>query len=105
MPAARALVRNRSGLQGNGMGILKEGESVLIVVNNANADPMVLEAISRALKERKVTPHIKFRYELLGQSKEQVAREQDQEEGGAAHRGCGHLSGVGVGRRPVPQSR
>src|SRR5687767_129684 len=26
MPAARALVRNRSGLQGNGMGILKEGE-------------------------------------------------------------------------------
>jgi hypothetical protein len=82
MPAARALVRNRSGLQGNGMGILKEGESVLIVVNNANADPMVLDAIDRALKERKVTPHIKFRYELLGQTKEQVAREQDQEEGG-----------------------
>ena len=82
MPAARALVRNRSGLQGNGMGILKEGESVLIVVNNANADPMVLEALDRALKERKVIPHIKFRYELLGQTKEQVAREQDQEEGG-----------------------
>lgn len=82
MPAARALVRNRSGLQGNGMGILKEGESVLIVVNNANADPMVLEAIDRALKERKVIPHIKFRHELLGQSKEQVARELNQEEGG-----------------------
>ena len=79
MPAARQLVRNRSGLQGNGMGILKEGESVLIVVNNDNADPMVLEAIDRALKERKVTPHIKFRYELLGKTKEQVAREQGDE--------------------------
>src|ERR671911_412001 len=45
MPAARALVRNRSGLQGNGMGILKEGDSVLIVVNNPDADPMVLDAI------------------------------------------------------------
>jgi hypothetical protein len=79
MPAARQLVRNRSGLQGNGMGILKEGESVLIVVNNDNADPMVLEAIDRALKERKVTPHIKFRYELLGKTKAQVAREQGDE--------------------------
>jgi hypothetical protein len=79
MPAARQLVRNRSGLQGSGMGILKEGESVLIVVNNDNADPMVLDAIDRALKERKVTPHIKFRYELLGKTKAQVAREQGDE--------------------------
>ena len=77
MPAARTLVRNRSGLQGNGMGILKEGESVLIVVNNDAADPMVLEAIGRALKERKITAHIKFRSELLGKSKEQVALEQE----------------------------
>src|SRR5262249_40617845 len=30
MPAARALVRNQSGLQGKGMGILQPGESVLI---------------------------------------------------------------------------
>lgn len=79
MGAARALVRNRSGLQGSGMGILKEGESVLIVVNNDDADPLVLQAIETALKERKVTPHIKFRYELLGKSKEQVRREQDLE--------------------------
>ena len=52
MPAARNLARNRSGLQGNGMGILKEGESVLIVVNNDDADPMVLEAVGRALNAR-----------------------------------------------------
>src|SRR5215475_11047941 len=34
MPAARALVRNQSGLQGKGMGILAAGESVLIVAAN-----------------------------------------------------------------------
>ena len=44
MPAARALVRNTSGFQGKGMGILQEGEEVLIVPT-ASADPMVLEAI------------------------------------------------------------
>ncbi|MGH9200024.1 MAG: hypothetical protein ACRD2A_02165, partial [Vicinamibacterales bacterium] len=82
MPAARQLARNRSGLQGNGMGILKEGESVLIVVNNDDADPMVLEAIDRALKERKIAPHIKFRSELLGKTRAQVAREQGDEGAG-----------------------
>src|SRR2546425_10686154 len=44
MPAARTLVRNQSGLQGKGMGILQPGESVLIVVAN-DGDPMVLDAI------------------------------------------------------------
>jgi hypothetical protein len=71
MPAARALVRNQSGLQGKGMGILAQGESVLIVAAN-DADPMVLDAIKRALGERKITPYIKFVYEMTGQSKEQA---------------------------------
>src|SRR5436309_14877067 len=65
MPAARALVRNQSGLQGKGMGILTPGESVLIVTNN-DADPMVIDAVRRALVERKVTPHVKFVYEMSG---------------------------------------
>ncbi|HJZ73621.1 MAG TPA: hypothetical protein VKE51_17895 [Vicinamibacterales bacterium] len=69
MPAARALVRNQSGLQGKGMGILTAGESVLIVANN-DADPMVIEAIRRALVERRVTPHIKFVYEMSGETKQ-----------------------------------
>src|SRR5215471_3015939 len=69
MPAARLLVRNQSGLQGKGMGILQPGESVMIVAAN-DADPMVLEAITRALGERKITPHIKMTYELLGETKE-----------------------------------
>src|ERR1700752_5315246 len=53
MDAARQFVRNQSGLQGKGMGILQAGESVLVVANN-DADPMVLEAIKRALVERKI---------------------------------------------------
>src|SRR5262249_6457522 len=71
MPAARSLVRNQSGLQGKGMGILASGESVLIVANN-DADPMVLDAIRRALLERKVTPHIKFVYEMSGETREEA---------------------------------
>src|SRR5687768_10649463 len=50
MPAARSLVRNTSGFQGKGMGILQAGEAVLIVPT-AGADPMVVEAITTALKE------------------------------------------------------
>ncbi len=71
LPAARTLVRNRSGLQGKGMGIIEPGESVLIVAGNTS-DPMVLEAVKRALEERKVTPHIKFSYELVGQTREEA---------------------------------
>jgi hypothetical protein len=72
MPAARALVRNQSGLQGKGMGILQTGESVLIVAAD-DADPMVLEAIKRALGERKITPHLKFVYEMAGETREAAA--------------------------------
>src|SRR5262249_36235051 len=75
MPAARALVRNQSGLQGKGMGILAPGESVLIVANN-EADPMVLSAIERALVERKVMPIIKFTYEMTGQTKAEAAADR-----------------------------
>jgi hypothetical protein len=81
MPAARAFVRNQSGLQGKGMGILKEGESVLIVASN-DADPMTMDAIERALVERKITPHIKFVYEMSGESKESVTRRQQEREKG-----------------------
>src|SRR5437588_7148524 len=69
MDAARSFVRNQSGLQGKGMGILQSGESVLIVANN-DADPMVLDAIKRALGEREITPHMKFVYEMAGETRE-----------------------------------
>src|SRR5439155_17897598 len=81
MDAARSFVRNQSGLQGKGMGILQAGESVLIVAAN-DADPMVLEAIKRALVERKITPHMKFVYEMSGNTKEQAAARQNRQEKG-----------------------
>src|SRR5262249_23627596 len=82
LPAARLLVRNQSGLQGKGLGILSAGDSVLLVAGN-NADQMVLDAIDQALKERKITAHIKRGYEMLGQSKE------DAQKGRAARGGPG----------------
>ena len=81
MDAARSFVRNQSGLQGKGMGILQPRESVLIVANN-DADPMVLEAIKRALVERKITPHMKFVYEMSGETRERAEARQRQREQG-----------------------
>ena len=81
MPSARSLVRNQSGLQGKGMGILAAGESVLIVANS-DADPMVLEAIKRALVERKITPHITFVNEMAGETREQADGRQRARERG-----------------------
>src|SRR6185436_13188617 len=81
MDAARSFVRNQSGLQGKGMGILQAGESVLIVASN-DADPMVLEALKRALVERKITPHMKFVYDMAGETKEKAdARTKSRERG------------------------
>ena len=89
MPPARALVRNQSGLQGKGMGILQPGESVLIVAAN-EADPMVLEAIRRALVERKITPFVKYTYEMLGQTKDEAQKD-------SARRNKGHdISKAGI---------
>src|SRR5439155_184890 len=103
MDAARALVRNQSGLQGKGMGILQPGESVLIVAAN-NADPMVLEAIRRALVERKVTPHIKFTYEMTGQTKEDAERDRSRRERGRniEHAGIYQASQWITGQFPNP---
>ncbi len=77
LPSARTLVRNRSGFQGKGMGVLEAGDSVLIVYE-ITADPMVLEAVRRALVERKITPHLKASFELLGVSKEQAKADYER---------------------------
>ena len=52
---------------------------MLIVAAN-DADPMVLEAIKRALVERKVTPHMKFVYDMSGETKERVQARQAKRE-------------------------
>jgi hypothetical protein len=81
MPAARALVRNQSGLQGKGMGILAAGDKVLIVAAD-EADPMVIEAVKRALEERKITPYFKYTYEMRGVTKEEAAADRAKRTGG-----------------------
>jgi hypothetical protein len=88
MSAARLLARNQSGLQGKGLGILQAGDSVLLVPGN-NADQMVLDAINRALQERKITAHIKRGYELLNQTPEEAQR-QRAGRGGPASRDIEH---------------
>ncbi|PYR80262.1 MAG: hypothetical protein DMF86_01335, partial [Acidobacteria bacterium] len=75
------LVRNQSGLQGKGMGILQPGEKVLIVAAD-EADQMVIEAIKRALEERKITPYFKYTYEMRGVTKEQAAADRQRRLGG-----------------------
>jgi len=81
MPAARLLVRNQSGLQGKGMGILQPGEKVLIVAAD-ESDPMVIEAVKRALEERKITPYFKYTYEMRGTTKEQAKADRERRTGG-----------------------
>src|SRR5258706_15984274 len=81
MGAARSFVRNQSGLQGKGMGILQPGDSVLIVASN-EADPMVLDAITRALTERKVTTHMTFVSDMAGETREHAAARQTRREKG-----------------------
>jgi hypothetical protein len=81
MPAARALVRNQSGLQGKGMGILQPGEKVLIVASD-DSDPMVIDAVKRALQERKITPYFKFTYEMKGITKAEADADRQRRIGG-----------------------
>src|SRR5260221_7520602 len=81
MPAARLLARNQSGLQGKGLGILKEGDKVLIVPGD-EADPMVMDAVKKALEERKITPYITYAYELKGSTKEQAHADRQRRTGG-----------------------
>jgi len=104
MPAARALVRNTSGFQGKGMGMLQAGESVLIVPT-ASADPMVLDAIKRALAERKITPHIKFTYEFVGETRAQAEGRRTGERRGRsiANAGIYQASTWITGQFPDPE--
>ncbi len=65
MPFARAVARQTTGLQGAGLGSLKSGESVALVVEPSSED-MVVEAIRRAMDERGVKLHVLASYELVG---------------------------------------
>lgn len=65
MPYARAIARQTTGLQG-GVGILKDGESVALVLT-ATAEDLVVQALKRAVEERGVKVHLLNDYELVGE--------------------------------------
>jgi hypothetical protein len=102
MPYARILVRNESGFQGRGLGILKEGESVLIVPT-VNADDVVLDAVRKALAERKVTAHIVADYALNGLTKEQAVKLREAREDRSAEQGYFEASGWVEDQFPDPE--
>lgn len=72
MPFARSIARQTTGLQGDGFGILKQGETVAIVLE-ATAEDMIVEAIKRAIGERGVKVQILHDYELVGVSRTDAA--------------------------------
>jgi hypothetical protein len=72
MPYARAIARQTTGLQGDGFGILKDGESVGLVLTST-AEDLVVQAIKRAIEERGVKVHLLYDYELVGVSRAEAA--------------------------------
>jgi hypothetical protein len=65
MPKARAYVRNNAVFQGRGMGIIRDGERIALVAE-ATSDDLVVEAVRRALEERKIKVDVFRDYELAG---------------------------------------
>jgi len=72
MPFARAIARQTTGLQGDGFGILKEGESVALILTST-AEDLVVQAIKRAIEERGVKVHLLYDYELVGVARNDAA--------------------------------
>jgi hypothetical protein len=71
MPFARAAVRQTGGR--TPLGLVEKGMATLIVTE-VNADPMVMQAITRAFEERGVKAYVVSEYELLGVNKEDALK-------------------------------
>jgi hypothetical protein len=67
LPHVRPLVRNKTGFQGAGLGIANPGDSVTFVTSSA-AEPLIVEAVKRAMEERSVTVNVVPEYEMAGVS-------------------------------------
>ena len=72
MPYARAIARQTTGLQGDGFGILKDGESVALVLT-ASAEDMIVQSIKRAIEERGAKVSLLYEHELVGVSRADAA--------------------------------
>ena len=71
LPHVRPLVRNKTGFQGAGLGIANKGD-IVTFVTTIQADPMIVEAITRAMEERGVKVNIVPDYEMVGVSKDEA---------------------------------
>ncbi len=71
MPAARALVRNKSAALGLGLGVAKQGDNILIVTS-VTAEDMAVKAIQQAFTERGVKTIVMPDYQLVGVPKQDV---------------------------------
>src|SRR6185436_19598224 len=53
-----------------------------LIVAADDADPMVIDAITKALEERKVTPYVKYVYEMKGITMADAAADRERRLGG-----------------------
>lgn len=86
MPSARALVRNRTSVQGLGLGIVAEGQTIAIVTA-ADSEDMTMQAIKAALAERRVKALLVPDYELVGVSQQDALALRKALETGTAEKG------------------
>ena len=63
LPHVRPLARNKTGVQGAGLGVANPGETVTFVTTSA-ADPLIVEAVKRAMEERGVKVNVVPEYEM-----------------------------------------
>ena len=76
MPAARSLVRNKSGFLGVGMGVLQTGETVLLVRQRRAPIRWSSRRSSRRSASAASRAEVKYTFELLGMTREQVDRQE-----------------------------
>src|SRR5689334_15587593 len=84
MPYARAAVRQTGGR--TPLGLVEKGTATLIVAE-ASADPMVMQAIKRAFEERGVKVYIVGEHELLGVNREDAVKAMQATRGYTSEKG------------------
>ncbi len=68
MPYARAMARNKANILGLGFGAMNPGDKI-VLVDTAASEDVVVQAVKRALEERKVIVTILHDYDLAGVSR------------------------------------
>src|SRR5436189_1305407 len=69
LPHVRPLARNKIGFQGNGLGIAQAGDTVAFILP-ATSEDMIVQAVKRAMEERRVKVNLVPEYEVAGVSRD-----------------------------------